>query len=108
MFKSIPHTAVTEISPPTSLTLLPVITLPLQTTKPIRSNLDTQNDPNKSEKSAFNDNTLDATNREFQLQNTATLPISPFEKTHRGCPLDNPFIEILDQFQEYSTLTNHT
>ena len=65
--ESIPHTEVTDISPPTSFTLLENINIPLQVPKTIiRSKSDIQNYPNISEISASIDNRFHANIHHFQ------------------------------------------
>ena len=55
---------------------------------------------------ASEDNFFDATNHEYQFQNTATLPFSIFARTRNGTPLYNrgiplkyPFTNLINQLE---------
>ena len=102
-------TKATEISFPTRSTLIPGNNILFQVfTKALRSHSDIQNDPNTSEKFESHDSSFGATSHHFQLQNTATLPISHFNRTQKNIPLSMAFTDYVNQFQNNSNVTNQS
>ena len=98
---SLSHSEVSEISIPTSSSLILGFTIPEQVpTKTFRTNFYPQDDPNKSEMSASKDKLFDATNHIFQL--------SQFKRTPRGMPLHNLFTDFINQLQTNSNVTNQS
>ena len=96
--ESVSTTEVIGLSLPTSSSLIPGITMPLQVpTKTIRSNSDIYNEPNTSEKSTSQDICSGKTCHQFHIQNTANRPFSQIKKTQRNIPMYNPFTENINQ-----------
>ena len=93
-------TEVIETSLPTSSTRVPNKTIPLQVpTKTVRSNSGIHQYPITSEMFASQDNTLDATFDQFQLQITATLPLSQYKGIQVNIPMCTPFTDYINQTQ---------
>ena len=61
-----------------------------------------------SEISASKDNFFNATNHQFQYQNTETFPFPQFIRTERVILLCNPFAEYTEELQNISGVTNQS
>ena len=77
-------------------------------TETIRSNDDVHYDPNLSETFTSQDNCFAVTSHHFQIQDTATLPLPHFKRTHRKLPMHNPNTEYINQIQNNQTVTNQS